>query len=210
MLFLLTLGIASSVALANPPGGPHEPVTICHKPGTPAEQTLVVDDDAVPGHLGHGDYLGVCKGQTTPTDTTPTTPTDTTPTTPTDTVSTTPTETTPTEPTPTTPENDNLCDDGLPPDAGKDGQVPASGNTNDDCDHSVVPPAPPASSSVTQTTTSSPPTVVTVKPLEKKKKTETVKSKKPEILKVSKPNKYGVVKMKLSDGRTVSGYMGQG
>ena len=29
-----------------------------------------------------------------------------------------------------------VCADGLPPNAGKDGQVPSSGNTNDDCDHS--------------------------------------------------------------------------
>lgn len=50
----------TGTALADPPGGPHTPVTICHKPGTPAEHTLVVDDDAVPGHLGHGDFLGPC------------------------------------------------------------------------------------------------------------------------------------------------------
>ena len=47
------LTAATGTALADPPGGPHTPVTICHKPGTPAEHTLVVDDDAVPGHLGH-------------------------------------------------------------------------------------------------------------------------------------------------------------
>jgi len=40
----------------------NDPVTICHKPGTPAERTLVVDDNAVPGHLGHGDFLGTCAG----------------------------------------------------------------------------------------------------------------------------------------------------
>ena len=57
---------ATGTALADPPGGPHTPVTICHKPGTPAEQTLVVDDDAVPGHLGHGDFLGSCAAVTPP------------------------------------------------------------------------------------------------------------------------------------------------
>ncbi len=31
-------------------------VTVCHQPGTPAQQTLTVDNSAVPGHLGHGDY----------------------------------------------------------------------------------------------------------------------------------------------------------
>ena len=49
-------------------GEGHQPVTICHKPGTPAEQTLTVDDDAVPGHLGHGDYLGACKPSPLPAD----------------------------------------------------------------------------------------------------------------------------------------------
>lgn len=58
------------VAVANNGGhgGGHDPVTICHKPGTPAEQTLVVDDDAVPGHLGHGDYLGACQTEEPPPD----------------------------------------------------------------------------------------------------------------------------------------------
>jgi hypothetical protein len=56
----VVLGAVSGTAFADPPGGPHTPVTICHKPGTPAEHTLVVDDDAVPGHLGHGDTLGPC------------------------------------------------------------------------------------------------------------------------------------------------------
>lgn len=40
----------------------NDPVAICHKPGTPAEHTIVVDDDAVPAHLRHGDYLGACSG----------------------------------------------------------------------------------------------------------------------------------------------------
>ena len=66
-------------------GGGHTPVTICHKPDGANPITIVVDDDAVPGHLGHGDYLGECEGggtTSTPTDTTPTTPTTTTPTVP--------------------------------------------------------------------------------------------------------------------------------
>src|SRR5688500_2570027 len=61
----LTAG--TGAALADPPGGPHTPVTICHKPGTPAEHELVVDDDAVPGHLGHGDFVGSCAAVTAPT-----------------------------------------------------------------------------------------------------------------------------------------------
>jgi len=35
-------------------------VAICHKPGTPAEQTLTVADPAVPAHVRHGDRLGAC------------------------------------------------------------------------------------------------------------------------------------------------------
>ena len=35
-------------------------VTICHKPGTPAEKTKQVPEPAVKGHLGHGDHLGPC------------------------------------------------------------------------------------------------------------------------------------------------------
>jgi hypothetical protein len=51
-------------------------VTICHKPGTPAEQTKEVPKSAVEGHLGHGDQLGPC--QTTTTTSTSTTSTSTT------------------------------------------------------------------------------------------------------------------------------------
>jgi hypothetical protein len=35
-------------------------VAVCHKPGTPAQKTLLVAQSAVPGHLGHGDALGPC------------------------------------------------------------------------------------------------------------------------------------------------------
>jgi hypothetical protein len=58
----------------------HTPVTICHKPGTPAEQTITVDDDAVPAHIAHGDYLGPCQA-TPPTEPTVTTVTSETTTT---------------------------------------------------------------------------------------------------------------------------------
>ena len=33
---------------------------VCHHPG-PRQQDLEVDDNAVPAHLGHGDFLGACK-----------------------------------------------------------------------------------------------------------------------------------------------------
>ena len=34
--------------------------TICHKPGTPAEKTMVIPLPALSGHLGHGDHEGEC------------------------------------------------------------------------------------------------------------------------------------------------------
>jgi len=55
-------------------------ITLCHKPGTPAEKTLVLPAPAGPGHLRHGDYEGVCQEMT------PTVPTDTLPITATETV----------------------------------------------------------------------------------------------------------------------------
>ena len=42
-----------------------EEVTICHKPGTPAQKTLIIPVQALPGHLGHGDTLGSCEGNST-------------------------------------------------------------------------------------------------------------------------------------------------
>ena len=43
-------------------------VTICHKPGTPAEQTKQVPQSAVSGHLGHGDFIGTCEDVLRPGD----------------------------------------------------------------------------------------------------------------------------------------------
>jgi hypothetical protein len=50
-----------------------ETITICHKPGTPAQKTLVLPASAGPGHLQHGDYEGVCQVMppAVPTDTLP-------------------------------------------------------------------------------------------------------------------------------------------
>ena len=36
-------------------------VIICHKPGTPAEKTMLIPETALEGHLQHGDYLGSCE-----------------------------------------------------------------------------------------------------------------------------------------------------
>ncbi len=39
---------------------PTKMVTICHKPGTPAQKTQVIPYNALAGHLGHGDTVGAC------------------------------------------------------------------------------------------------------------------------------------------------------
>ena len=40
---------------------PTKMVSICHKPGTPAQETLVIPFYALSGHLGHGDTIGSCE-----------------------------------------------------------------------------------------------------------------------------------------------------
>jgi hypothetical protein len=57
-------------------------ITICHKPGTPAEQTLTIPEAALGGHLGHGDYVGACSTTPTPPAPTPPSPTPPSPTPP--------------------------------------------------------------------------------------------------------------------------------
>jgi hypothetical protein len=42
-------------------GGVCKLVTLCHKPGTPAEKTMELPDSALAGHLGHGDTTGACR-----------------------------------------------------------------------------------------------------------------------------------------------------
>ncbi len=55
---------ATATLTVNEPTGN---VTICHRPGTPAEKTLVLPPSAIPGHLGHGDTLGPCPENPEPT-----------------------------------------------------------------------------------------------------------------------------------------------
>jgi len=77
------------------------------------------------------------------------------------------------------------CPDGGPHDRGKDGQVPGSGNTNDDCDRSV-PPVPPMegiSPPPDQGGTTPPVTPVTpTQPTKPVKPTKTVKPNKPKTV----------------------------
>ena len=75
-------------------------VIICHKPGTPAEQTKEVPERAVDNHLDHGDRLGACGESTTTTSTS--TSTSSTTSTSTSTSTTTPTTSTSTSTTSTT------------------------------------------------------------------------------------------------------------
>src|SRR5215216_5274445 len=44
-------------------------VTICHKPGTPDEETIEVSQSAVASHVRHGDHPGPCGESTTTTST---------------------------------------------------------------------------------------------------------------------------------------------
>jgi hypothetical protein len=145
-------------------GGGHTPVTICHKPGTPAQQELVVDDDSVEltGHLGHGDTIGPCP----PPDTTTTTTTEEPPECPNGDhngelpgcepeTTTTVTETQP------PPSGD--CPPGMIHDRGHDGN-----QGNDDCcfpgvncDGDTPPPTNETTTTQETTTTVEPPPVVT-------------------------------------------------
>ena len=51
-----------AVSQQSPPVGQESPprVTVCHKPGTPAQKTMTLPQPAVDAHLGHGDIPGPC------------------------------------------------------------------------------------------------------------------------------------------------------
>jgi hypothetical protein len=143
-LTLALSGIGASVAFAGNGEG-HTPVTICHMPGTPAEHSLTVDDDAIPAHLAHGDRLGECAAAPPPTTTTteeppPTTTTEEPPPT---TTTEPPVTTTTEEPPPTT------TTEKPPPTTTTEGPPPV---TTDE------PPTTTTAPPVTTTTAPSPPT----------------------------------------------------
>ena len=54
-------GAASAMLTVNP--GNTIFVTLCHKPGTPAEKTLILPEAALGGHFKHGDTPGICADQ---------------------------------------------------------------------------------------------------------------------------------------------------
>lgn len=62
LVFLVACLTLPAAAQAQSQGGPpgQSKVTICHKPGTPAEKTMEVPRTALRGHLGHGDSEGPC------------------------------------------------------------------------------------------------------------------------------------------------------
>jgi hypothetical protein len=61
LMLVAAVGLVMAIVAVIPASaGPPRKVVICHKPGTPAQKTMSVPRQAVPGHLGHGDYLGPC------------------------------------------------------------------------------------------------------------------------------------------------------
>jgi hypothetical protein len=65
--YALSGGLNGEALLGALTGGGHTPVVICHKPGTDAEHSIIVDDDDVAAHMDHGDYFGRCQA-TEPTE----------------------------------------------------------------------------------------------------------------------------------------------
>ena len=59
-LLVVTLILFYTPALAKDPSGPPLYETICHKYGTPAEETLPLPYQAAENHMVHGDTYGEC------------------------------------------------------------------------------------------------------------------------------------------------------
>jgi hypothetical protein len=57
---LLSAQAAPAALVQEGNGEGHDPVTVCHKPGTPAQQELTFDDDGWEAHINHGDTEGPC------------------------------------------------------------------------------------------------------------------------------------------------------
>jgi hypothetical protein len=60
-LVVVVNGIPSLPITVNENVADNVNVAICHKPGTPAQKTLVIPFKALKGHLGHGDTKGPCQ-----------------------------------------------------------------------------------------------------------------------------------------------------
>jgi hypothetical protein len=190
------LGVVAAAATATngPPSTGHDPVTVCHKPGTPAQQTLTFDDDGYEAHLAHGDTAGACEplppGECEETSGEQQYGEECPPPPPVDVCENLPgnqpegTDCTPTTPPVVTPPTHDCVFVGADKDGGKD----AFGGTNDDCAPRPTPPTvtttvvvPPAVVvPVTPPTVVTPPTNpgVVSKPPSKPKAKKTPKPKK--------------------------------
>ena len=196
----IAMGMGTAIAMANgghdtPPtttGGGHTEVSVCHKPGTPAQMTLTFDDDGYEAHLAHGDTRGAC-GTTPPVD-----PCETSAAAQYDECDT-PTETTPTTPTVTTPVD--RCPPGMVPTNGKDGE-----EGNDECEYPQTPTTPTTTTPTVATTpvtttpavTATTPTPTLVTPPKVVVKKATPKAKKP-----FKPTKQNTIKTPKPDAPKV-------
>ena len=60
LIALVVMALITGVSAAG-----QQTVTICHKPLT-EDKTMYLPQEAVQGHLGHGDYLGACQTPVAP------------------------------------------------------------------------------------------------------------------------------------------------
>jgi hypothetical protein len=58
LVLMALIGLPTVIPTASAEGA--DKVTICHKPGTPAEQTISIASAALQAHLAHGDYARDC------------------------------------------------------------------------------------------------------------------------------------------------------
>ena len=62
LLTIVALMLGGLFTVASPAVAAAQPdkVTVCHKPGTPAEHEITMSERALPAHLAHGDVVGPC------------------------------------------------------------------------------------------------------------------------------------------------------
>lgn len=61
-LLAVVMVVSVWAVLVRPVAAGQQKVTVCHKPGTPAEATLEIAAPAEAAHLAHGDTQGACTG----------------------------------------------------------------------------------------------------------------------------------------------------
>jgi hypothetical protein len=62
VVVIYQLGPVVVIPVPEQPPSVEKKVTICHKPGTPAEKTITISESAWPAHKAHGDTMGPCGG----------------------------------------------------------------------------------------------------------------------------------------------------